>query len=106
MVRLSALEREALAAFAAAARSALGDRVRDGRLFGSRARGEGRNDSDLDVLVRVERLTSDERRRLQDAGFDVGLAHRLVLSPRVADADSWRPDAPLAVAIARDGVAL
>jgi predicted nucleotidyltransferase len=87
-------------------RTALGQRLTSLTLFGSRARGEGRDDSDLDVLVLVRGMTRADRRAVQDAGFDVGLRHRLILSPLVADTDAWRTDLPLGVAITREGVLL
>ena len=46
---LSATEEDALSRFAAAVRAALCDRVESIRSFGSRARGEGCDDRDLDV---------------------------------------------------------
>ena len=51
-------------------------------------------------------MTRADRRAVQDAGFDVGLRHRLILSPLVADTDAWRTDLPLGVAITREGVLL
>ncbi len=106
MARLSPLERSALDRFAAEARARLGTRLVCLTLFGSRARGEGRDDSDLDVLVLVRGMTRADRRQLVDDAADVGLTHDLVLSPLVADADAWRDDLPIARSIAQDGVPL
>jgi uncharacterized protein len=104
--RLSPLEAETLATLASRLRDQFGSRVDDLRLFGSRARGEGRADSDLDVLVLIDRLTPRERRAVQDLAFDVGLSSGLVLSPLVYDSRQWRHDSPLAAEIARDGAPL
>jgi len=88
-------------------RAAFGDRVTALTLFGSRARGEGRDDSDLDLLVLVDRLQRFDRRLVQDIVCDVGLAHRLVLSPVVVDAMTWwSTTSPLARVIAKDGWSL
>ena len=106
MVRLSPIERQALDDFASRVRAALGPRALSVTLFGSRARGEGRDDSDLDVLVLVRDLDSTARRVVQDAGFDVSLATGLVVSPVSADEARWWPELPLAKAVACDGVAL
>ena len=105
-VRLSPLERRALDAFAQGVRMRFGDRLDALTLFGSRARGEGRDDSDLDILVLAKDLSRKERRDILDLGADVGLEHHLVLSPLVFDAKAWRADLPLGRAIAHDGVAL
>lgn len=103
---LSPLEATTLTELARSIRERFGARVVDLRLFGSRARGEGRADSDLDVLVLIEGLTAVERRDVQDLAFDVGFDAGLVLSPVISDSRSWRRDLPLASEIARDGAAL
>jgi predicted nucleotidyltransferase len=104
--RLSRLESAALTDLAASVRTALGHRLVGLTLFGSRARGEGREDSDLDVLVLVQKLSRGDRRVVQDLTFDVGLAHHLILSPLIADAAAWRTDLPLGRAIAGEGIPL
>jgi predicted nucleotidyltransferase len=106
MAHLSPLEQVALRELAGRVRQQFGERLVAVTLFGSRARGEGRDDSDLDVLVRLRDATREDRRALQDLAFDLGLAQGLVISPLLADAASWRHDSFLACAIAREGVAL
>ena len=103
---LSATESAALTAFAGAVRGVLGSRAVAVTLFGSRARGEGREDSDLDVLVVVEALDLASRRAVQDAGWEASMASGLVLSPISVDAAGYFPDLPLAREVARDGVPL
>jgi len=104
--RLSPLEVMALEAFVAGVRARFGARVRSLVLFGSRARGEGRDDSDLDVFVLLDTMSRQERNEVLDLAADVGLEHRLVISPLVADERQWRTDLPLAKNIATDGVPL
>ena len=106
MPRLSPQEELALGELADGVRRHFGSRVADITLFGSRARGEGRDDSDLDVLVRLVALTREDRRIVQDLAFDVGLARGLVISPLLADPHTWRADLPLGQAIEREGVRL
>lgn len=103
--RLSVLEAAALAAFSSRAREALGHRLVRVVLFGSRARGEGRDDSDLDLLTEVQGFERADRRLLVDLACDVGLEHHLVLSPMVVEAGSLRAT-PLGAQIEADGVAL
>lgn len=103
--RLSALEDAALAAYARRARSLLGPRLVRVVLFGSRARGEGRDDSDLDLLMEVDDPTRVDRGDLVDLACDVGLEHHLVLSPLVVPTGSLRTT-PLGARIEADGVAL
>ncbi len=104
--RPSPLEDRALAAFVGAVRERFGSRVAAVVLFGSRARGEGHAESDLDVLVLVHGLTRDDRRTVIDVAYDVELATRLVVAPIVRDAARFDADSALGVEIARDGVAL
>ena len=106
MPRLSPLEQVTLRDLAGCVRQHFGERLLAVTLFGSRARAEGRHDSDLDVLVRVRDLTRKDRRVLQDLAFDLGLERGLVISPLLADADSWQTDSFLARAIAAEGIAL
>lgn len=103
---LSAIERQALASFAERVRARFGDRVGDITLFGSRARGTGRSDSDLDVCVSFDGATRRDKQELFDLAFDVGFEHGLTLSPLVTAPQTQRGETPLARAIARDGVAL
>ena len=106
-IPLSKRERRALAAAVAA----LKDRfpVEQVVLFGSRARGEGDAESDLDLLVLTTReLAWTERRAIVDALFDVELAHDVVLSPLIVPGRQWRESLyrilPIHREIARDGV--
>jgi predicted nucleotidyltransferase len=106
MARLSSQEQIALRDFVDEVRRRFGQRLTEVTLFGSRARGEGRSDSDLDVFVRLQNLSRDDRRSVQDLAFDVGFARGLIISPVLADATTWRVDLPLGQAIAREGVPL
>ncbi|MBI4870935.1 MAG: nucleotidyltransferase domain-containing protein [Candidatus Riflebacteria bacterium] len=48
-------------------------------LFGSRARGDARADSDYDVLVVVERLDPRVRRTISDCAWEAGFDEALVV---------------------------
>jgi uncharacterized protein len=109
-VILSPRESEALREFSTRVRSALGVNLRELRLFGSKARGDARPDSDLDVLVVVE----NERARAEDLAidiaFDINVASDLYISPRVVTAESladpvWRTTL-FVQTVTREGVAL
>lgn len=87
-VTLSQRESEALREFSTGIRAALGVNLRELRLFGSKATGDARPDSDLDVLVVVE----NERARAEDLAidiaFDINVASDLYISPRLVTAES------------------
>lgn len=84
---LPAAVAEALDRFAGAVRERFGDRVREIVLFGSHARGEATEDSDVDVLVAIDDLSHEERLEVLDVAyaadsFTAGAADELVgLSP-------------------------
>lgn len=103
--RLSPAEEGALADFVAGARASFGTRIGRIVLFGSRARGEGRDDSDVDLLVEIDGATRVDRGTVIDIAADVGLLHHLVLSPIVADIGGLG-GTHLAARIAADGIAL
>jgi predicted nucleotidyltransferase len=104
--RLSPLEVIVLEAFASGVRARFGARVQSIVLFGSRARGEGRDDSDLDIFVLLDAMSRQDRNDILNLGADIGLEHRLIISPLVAAVQTWRSDLPLAKNIATDGVPL
>ena len=80
---LSPAEAQILGAFKRALADRFGERLVGLRLFGSRARGAGRDDSDLDVIVDVADATMGERGEILDVAADLSVEHGLVLSPLV-----------------------
>ena len=107
---LSPRESEALREFSTRIRAALGTNLRELRLFGSKARGDARLDSDVDVLV----IVGDDRVRAEDLAidiaFEVNVASDLYISPRVVTAESladpvWRTTL-FVQTVTREGVAL
>lgn len=80
---LTPVEREALRRFKTALEALLGDDLVSLRLFGSRARGEGTAESDLDVLVLVRAKDPASCRRIVEAALDVDLAHDVNLAPTI-----------------------
>ena len=97
-----------LARFASVVRSRFGESVIDIRLFGSHARANAHEDSDVDVAVVLEAAGWEERRDIIDLAADVGLEHDLLLSPTVFDRETyerWRAqDRPLVRDIETEGV--
>jgi predicted nucleotidyltransferase len=81
--------REALAAYARHLAVRFGSRLRFVRLFGSWARAEAREDSDVDVAVVVEALTRNEWRDAVGDAVDVELATGVTLSPFVVSGEHF-----------------
>lgn len=63
--------RDSLARFRALLAARFGSRLREVVLFGSCARGDAHEESDVDVLVVVDDLTVEERRVVIDLSYDV-----------------------------------
>lgn len=68
---MSVAAREAVQKLAAEIRKRFGARTREVRLFGSHARGEAHEESDVDVLVVVDDLTEKERRDVFDMAYEI-----------------------------------
>ena len=102
--------RRAARQLAGALRERYRDTLLDVRLFGSCARGEMREDSDVDVAVVLERIDWRTKCDVIDLSTDIGLAHDVLLSPTVLDRatfERWRAqERPLVMDIERDGVSL
>ena len=76
--------------FASRIRKSFGERVLEIKIFGSRARREARADSDLDILVLLDRANLQNRNEVSDIGTNLYLEMMLpfLIAPRVlAQAD-------------------
>ena len=100
--------RRAADRFAGVLRERYGDAVVDVRLFGSCARGEMREDSDVDVAVVLQAVDGRTKRDVIDLASGIGLEHDVLLSPTVLDRETferWRAQERLLVVdIEREGL--
>ena len=90
-------------------RERFGLRFREMALFGSRARGEGNEDSDLDVLVVIDDLTYPEGRGIAEQCGDFLTRDDLIVSTFSLSTERWRElhdrERLIAREIDRDGLA-
>jgi predicted nucleotidyltransferase len=105
-VKLSPAEKDALRAYRDAVQRIAGTAVARMSLFGSRARGNGDEHSDLDVLVVLRQTDAALRRALLDAAADIDEASGLRLSAVVLSVEAYERSWPLRDAVERDGVPL
>jgi len=103
----------ALASFKTLLAARYGEHLRSLYLFGSRARGEQRPDSDADVAVFLDQVTDPigEQFDLIDAGYDILLDTGVYIQPWVFDEASLTnperyPASHLVTTIRREGVRL
>ena len=101
---------QALSEYARELRRCHGGALVELRLFGSFARGEADEDSDVDVAVVLENADWHTRGGVIDLATDVGLPLDLRISPTVFDRETWerwrREERRLVMDIEREGVPL
>lgn len=69
-------------------------------LYGSRARGRPRADSDLDLLVLLrEAMSSEKKNRIHDSLYEIGLAHDIVISTIIKTRTDWEQPITQATAL-------
>jgi predicted nucleotidyltransferase len=110
-VRLPAIVDTTLRAFLAGVRERFGPRVAEIRLFGSYARGDATEDSDVDCLVLLDRVDQDDDRAITNLAADLTWQMAgVVVSPMimsVADFEAWKAlERRTPLEIEREGILL
>lgn len=80
--------RDAFEEFAERAQDELGESLEKLILYGSVARGEEHDESDVDVLAVVE--DSSDREVLEELAFDVSVEHGVFMVPLIKTSDEFR----------------
>jgi predicted nucleotidyltransferase len=89
MPYLSEKEMKVVRAFCADVRKALGDNVVSITLFGSRARGEGNEESDIDLYVLLKKYDMDILEVICDILVDYQLEYDMRLAPLPFSVDEY-----------------
>jgi predicted nucleotidyltransferase len=101
---------DALNELASWLRARFGGRLTELQLFGSWARGEATEDSDVDVLVAVRGLTSRELYDIVARSAEIATARTVLLRPLAMSSEEYdklrKDDRLLSREIAQDGRAL
>ena len=105
---LTAEEKQALYAFRVWLQGRFGARLRRVRLFGSLARNERHEDSDVDVAIEIDDLTNAEAREVGYATGDLLTEYGVVVSSFVVSTERMQHlrdrERIIALDIDRDGV--
>ena len=77
-------------------------------LYGSHARGDHRQDSDIDLLILLdkEKITHDDENRIAHSLFNLELKTNQVISPFIKSKKTWHekyPNTALFINIKKDG---
>jgi predicted nucleotidyltransferase len=80
-------------------------------LYGSRARGDNRSDSDIDILILVdkERITREDEKKIKYPLYDIEFETGKVISPLVLTKSDWESRhkiTPFYENITKEGVVL
>lgn len=79
-------------------------------LFGSKARGDSTDESDLDVMIVTEENTPQVRAELYDISFEINLEYAIYISATIFDRKELNEgpfsESPLYKAIQREGIPL
>lgn len=110
LCHLSPGEQYVLAEFLSWLREHFGERITHVWLFGSKARGDSDEESDVDLLIVVREEDDALRQAMSEMAYDLSLAHSVLLCEHVVSA--WRfaqmraRQEPLYRNIVRDGIDL
>jgi uncharacterized protein len=107
---LSLAEANAIVELVDAARGMLGLDLEQVLLYGSRARGEGNEDSDIDLALIVTPAGRARRIEVYDVAHDIGLRHGVLLAPTLIERERLdelrRRERLYAAELDRDGIPL
>jgi len=85
-------------------------RIIDIRLYGSKARGEGREDSDLDIMIEIPEYDQAMVAEIDDIIYRINLEHDVFISALLFGKDELEEgpmsEAPIYKVIQREGVPL
>ncbi|MBU2599097.1 UDP-2,4-diacetamido-2,4,6-trideoxy-beta-L-altropyranose hydrolase [bacterium] len=82
-VRFNSKEKKVIRVFAERIKNNIGDNITSLGLFGSKARGDFQEDSDIDILIVLKEKSLESKKRIFDIMFEVDPYYDLKISPRI-----------------------
>ena len=89
-ISLAAQDQQALQEFVAYLHKSIPNQIELVALFGSKARGDSKHESDIDVLVILSQEDRELRREILKQAARFSLKYDVLLSPRVIGAERWK----------------
>lgn len=85
-----------------------GSRVVGFRLFGSKARGDYSEFSDIDILMVIKNLTREEEEIIREIDAEISLEEEVVISSIIYDEERYKAcsELPFLTAVMKEGVVL
>ena len=90
MSELTPSEKKAIEALTLYLNENLSQRVKSIALFGSKARGDSTKDSDIDILIVLDKDDRELRRAISTQAARISLEYDVLLSPRVIGQERWQ----------------
>lgn len=87
--KLTMQDQQALQEFVAYLQASIPDQIKLVALFGSKVRGDSREESDIDILIILSREDRALRRKILKQAARFSLKYDVLLSPRVIGAERW-----------------
>lgn len=105
---LSPADERAVSGFISRMRAVFGRRLVRAVLFGSKARGEGDDSSDIDILLVVEGMEPRDRRAASRAAWEAGISEGAVLCAHCYSADEFERQRrlPFLATVLKEGISL
>jgi len=105
---LTSSEREAVQEFARFLRERFGRMVREIILFGSRARGQGDRESDIDILIVMTNLSWEIKRTISELAAVENMKHGVLISTVRYNSATWENPvikaSPFGTAVREQGI--
>ena len=89
LAKLAANEEQAVVEFTSRLRSLFGTAVKEVIIFGSKSRGEGGTDSDIDVLVVLQRVSWKTKKAVSALAAEANLKYNVLISTIRFSARTW-----------------
>lgn len=105
---LTSEERDAILEFAGLLRERFGSLIKEIILFGSKVKGSGEKDSDIDILIVLEHLSWEIKKSISELAAEENLKHNMLISTVRYDEAAWENPivkaSPFGKSVREDGI--